>query len=158
VETKTVRITEKVATPPEEMEQTLREDPKLGYLFKKPEPKAKENEDDWTDSEDEYEETFGETLRRHLLSIKKFETAMKRESEGRRADVSRLEAELEATQMQLRESVKETEELRRALHFTALDKSAETQKASDLMKIVEKHAPEPVVKAAVLRSVGYQTM
>jgi hypothetical protein len=154
VETKTVRIIEKVITVPEEMERTLREHQKLSHLFKKPEPTPKENEDDWTDSEEEYEESFGEILMRHLLSIPKLEAALKRATSA--AAVAELAAEQrdDAKDMAIRDLQKENAALRESLHFTALDKSAETQKAHDLMKIVETHAPTEVVKA--VRCNGYQ--
>ena len=173
VETKTIRIIEKIVTVPEEMEQTLRDHPKLSQLFKKPEPTPKENEDDWTDSEEEYEETFGEILMKHLLSIKRFETALKRETEGRKADALAAEQRDDAKDMSIRELQKKLASLEEALHYTALDKSTETQKAADLLKIVEAHAPdylrgavvgatsshaggaEPVIKAMRTHTNGY---
>lgn len=165
VETKTIRIIEKVATASEEMEQTYRDDPKLGYLFKKPEPTPKENEDDWTDSEDEYEETFGETLRRHLLSIKRFETALKRETEGRKADTLAAEQRDEAKDMAYRELQKENAELLEKLHNLARDTSVLNKEKQELNKenqalitLVETHAPEPVVKAVQRRNNGYQNI
>jgi len=159
-ETKTIRIIEKhyVTATPEEYEKYMREHPKLGYLFKKPEPKPKENEDDWTDSEDEPEETFTQTLLRILSDIPKYEAALKKVREERAAAELAAEQRDDAKDMAIRELEKKKARLEEALHFAAIDKSAETQKAHDLMKIVETHAPEPIVKAVRIRNNGYQNI
>jgi hypothetical protein len=131
VETKVIRDT--VLVPSAEVEQALRNDPKLGYLFAKPE---KENEDDWSESEDE--ETFGETLRRHLLSIKKFETSLKKVTEARDAERQAAEQREDAAGMAFRDLQKENANLRDALLSVSEEKRVLAQKVQDMTKTAEK--------------------
>lgn len=138
IHTKT--IIEKLVVPPEEMEKEYRADPKLGYLFAKPE---KDDDDDWSDS-DEEEETFGEALRRHLLSIGKYEKSMKRQADQFAEKIRKLEAELEASEIAKRELVKQI-----ALHDAVVANHVAAVKEATVRiieqdEIIIQHVPEPV--------------
>lgn len=159
-ETKTIRIIEKHYVPAtaEEYEKYLRDDPKFGYLFKKPEPTPKENKDDWTDSEDEPEETFTETLIRILGDIPKYKAALKKVREDRAAAAIAEQQRSDALDMKMRELQRENAEVLEKLHNLARDTSDLNKEKQELITLVETHAPEPIVKAVRRRNNGYQNI